>query len=175
MQVILRQSLIASGGEHIEITATLPQGHTDAEAAWRNVAAALAGLAQGNGQGPAWTPDRRAPTPEPRDPTEERLDRANVVWTRPDLHGKTLKTAHRVAVAIHELTEARRTPNVDNITAKARTSRPPIYNIADPETPAGQYMAPYIVSQKIGREIVLDLTPKGRQLVSLIRAGKVPA
>lgn len=95
-------------------------------------------------------------------------------WRRPqDVHGKALKTVHRV---VAELDKAgRKGLTVQEIQDRTGLSLAPLYNLLKADQPQGRYASKYISATKVGRSQVLDLSTDGRYLASLIRADKVPA
>lgn len=97
-------------------------------------------------------------------------------WTMPEgLHLKTAKSAHRFLVAAASLVNRGPAPMLGEVAEKAKLSGPPVAKIANPKTPAGKYIAPLIRVEKRGRTKVVDVTPLGRKVASLVRAGKLPS
>lgn len=96
-------------------------------------------------------------------------------WKPPqDLHGKAMKTVHRILKGVYDATRDGHAATVQEVQERTRISLPPIYNALNPGTPSGKYAAKYVLVGKDGRNKTLDLTPEGSKLVSLMRAGKVP-
>lgn len=96
-------------------------------------------------------------------------------WSVPDgLHLKTAKTAHRFLVAAASLVERGPAPSLGEVAEKARMSGPPVAKIANSDTAVGKYLAPLIHVEKKGRSKIVDVTPLGRKVASLVRAGKLP-
>jgi len=93
------------------------------------------------------------------------------MWRKPDLHGKALRTVHRVVLELAKEDGL----TVQELHERSRISLPALYKTLKDDQPQGQYAAKYIQSTKMGRSQILDLNPEGKLLASLIRAGKVPA
>lgn len=83
-----------------------------------------------------------------------------------------MKSVHRVVQAIAQAGEKGLT--VQEVIEKARISGVPAYKMLKADHLQGEYAARFLRTTKVGRNQVVDVTPEGRQLASLIRAGKVP-
>jgi len=92
-------------------------------------------------------------------------------WRKPDLHGKALRTVHRVVLELGKEDGL----TVQELHERSRISLPALYKVLKADQPQGEYASKYIRTTKVGRSQVLDLSPEGKLLASLIRAKKVPA
>jgi len=97
-------------------------------------------------------------------------------WKPPtDLHGKQVRTVHRMVKAVEEITRHGKGATAQEIADKGRIALPTVYNTMKDDSPAAAYMNRVFLFTKMGRTRVVDLTKEGRYLASLIRAGKIPA
>jgi len=92
-------------------------------------------------------------------------------WRKPDLHGKALRTVHRVVLELSKEDGL----GVKELHERSQISLPALYKVLKDDQPQGEYASKYIRATKVGRSQVLDLTSEGKLLASLIRAKKVPA
>ena len=96
-------------------------------------------------------------------------------WKAPkDMHGKALKTTHRILMGVYDSTQRGFAATAKDVQDRTHISLVPIYNVMKPDTPTGKYASKYLLVGDQGRNKTLDLTPEGKHLVSLMRAGKVP-
>lgn len=157
------------GFVRVELDVDFTSDDVPEEAYQRLMVDALERLARHAAEGKA-RPPRSAATSGAATPPADAED-----WTIPDgLHLKTAKSAHRFLVAAASLVERGPAPTLGEVAEKAKLSGPPIAKLANAKTPAGRYIQPLIHVEKKGRSKVIDVTPLGRKVASLVRAGKLP-
>lgn len=91
------------------------------------------------------------------------------------IHGKQLRTVHRMVQAVEALTAKGPAASPQEIAEKARLNPASVYGAIKPGNPAEDYVKHLFLVGKHGRSYHLDLTKQGRYVASLIRAGKVPS
>lgn len=189
MRVLLRKRLGLPGLQNVEVDVSFDHGGGafDPEAV---LAAVAEGLTDPDAEAPASEPQDADPVSVPKEEGRQEMVRmvdpqangASVVrlmgqeWRPPsDLHGKQVRTVHRMVKAVDELTRDGRGATAQEISDHGRIALPTVYNALREDSPAADYVARLFLSTKMGRSRVVDLTQEGRYLASLIRANKVPA
>lgn len=167
MRITISESIqLPQGNVEVEIALEHNDGPVDPQQLLREVGRVLAG-----GPAPVQLHEATAHKEEDGNATARLVGQE---WKPPkDLHGKQVKTIHRMVQSVEELTRRGQPAVPQDVSDHSGLSLPTVYNALRDDSPAVRYVRELFLVGQAGRTRVLDLTAQGRRVASLIRAGRV--